>query len=418
MKIKQYPNNMRLIVNTKKDVDVVSFKIFVGAGASDENENQYGFAHFLEHMFFKSTKDHSYNEILTLLDDYGISQNAYTGFTKTCYYFKSLSGVFEDGVKLFSEMFFNKNFNQKEVEKEKKVILEEYKMGEDDQVKKSITQSFESLFCNTAYGHDIVGSVKSIKSVTPEGLLEFKRQHYKPHRVVISISGNITFDKADKLVEKYFVSLFKKEQPQEHKYPKVVCVQNKKQYILKKKDNQQTVVYILTDFGEKSQHERAVLNLYYTILGYGMSSKFFEEIRSKRALVYNIDASCTVIGENVLSEIMFGTSNSNVSKALVEIKNILQKCACGDVFKGELERAKNRFLAGLVFSNESNSTIAEINGADLLSKGRVITDKEIAADYKSVTLDEIKAVAKSVIGNCQFIVSAVGECTKKDLMVY
>ena len=182
MKIKKFQNNMRLVVNTKKGVDVVSFKIYVTVGSQNERPSELGFAHFLEHMFFKSTSNHSSTEILKRLDDLGATKNAYTSITKTCYYFKCIGSVLEECVSLYSEMFFNQAFKQEEIENEKMVILEEHKMDEDDPFKKCIQTGYNTMFSGTSIGHSVLGTPKTINSVTSKKLLDFKKRTYLPRR--------------------------------------------------------------------------------------------------------------------------------------------------------------------------------------------------------------------------------------------
>lgn len=415
MKIKTYSNNLRLVVNTKKDVDVVSFQLFINAGAKNEKETEYGYAHFLEHMFFKSTKLNSYIEILKKLDDLGVVKNAYTGIGTTCYYFKSLSGKVEEVIKLYSEMFFNQTFKAEEIEKEKQVILEEYKMGQDNANHKCVRLGYKTLFNGTKVGHDVIGTQETIKSVTAQKLKNFKKKFYTPENVVISISGNISFNKAKKLVEKYFVNLFEQKTNNKSCEVQYFPLKPNKKYVHSHKDNEQSVVYILTDLKEKNLHERVIYNLYYAILGMDMSSKFFEIIRGQKGLVYSIDSDCTKLEKNYLSEIFFATSNDRVGEALTEIKQILKDCASGQITKEELERTKAKYVSGFVFSSESNSSIAANNGLDLIEYGKIISGKELTEEYNKVTLEEIIECAKAVYNETNYVVASVGNCKLSDL---
>lgn len=419
MKIKTYPNNLRLVVNTKKDVDVVSCKIFVTVGAMNELENEHGYAHFLEHMFFKSTKNHSAEEILKKLDDLGASKNAYTGVSKTCYYFKSLSTVFEECLSIFSEMFFNKTFLKDDIQKEQYVVLEEYKMGEDSPVKKCMKNGINSMFHGTSIAHDIVGSPTTIKSITSKKLLNFKQKHYTPNNIIISISGNITFDKAEKFITKYFVNYFDQEIAQPvYRAPNYCMLTPKEKFIVKKKENKQAEVYILIGLKETNMRERIAFNLLFAILGYGMSSKFFETIRGQLGLVYNIDADCTKICNNFLGEILFATSPKNVSKTLGAIKDIFVACANGGITEEELKRIKNQFVSNFIFSTESNSVIAENNAIDLIDYSKIMSNEEITKEYMSITLTEVIECAKYVLNEKNFVVSAVGNILKKQLHTF
>ena len=417
MEIKTYKNKLRLVVNTKKDVDAVSFKIFVNVGSRDENEDEKGYSHFLEHMFFKSTKNHTYSEILKKLDDLVALKNAYTGINTTCYYFKCLKSVLNECTEIFSEMFFNNRFLKEEIEKEKLVITEELKMAEDDTIKKCIKQGYSLMFDGLMYGYDVIGDEKSINSITPQKLLNFKKRNYTAENIVISISGTITFSEAKKLIEKHFVEKLENS-TNDYKTDEYCKTEIKDKYIIHKKDNEQSIVYILTDLKEQSLHNRVAFRLFYAIIGMGMSSKFFEIIRGEKGLVYNIDADCTKIGKNFLSEILFATSNENVSKAILEIKNILKECANGGINQEELSRAKNKYVSEMIFSKESNSSIAESNGLDLLEYNKIISDEQLIKEYNSITLEEILKCAKYVYEATDYVVSGVGKCKLTDLKKY
>lgn len=415
MKEKTYSNNLRLIVNTKKDVNVVCFKVFVGVGAKDENPHQLGYAHFLEHMFFKSTSETNYNNILKKLDFLGASKNAYTDIDKTCYYFKCIPDVLEDMVKLYSEMLFNKQFKKDEIENEKNVVLEEYKMSDDEPIRKCIRQGYNSLFSGTPYEKDVLGTPASIKEITPQKLLAFKNKFYLPQNIVISVSGNVSFSKIDKLINKYFINKFGDSSTKELRKTKYfdLCLKNK--YVISKKNNQQSFVYIIIDLKEQDFHSRVIWHMLFGILGGGMSSKFFEIIRGKLALVYSIEAGCSRFGNNFVGDILFSTSNDKVSQTLSAIKEILQNIANGDISVDELERVKNQYISALAFSYEKNSTIAENNGQDILIDGKIKKHDDLLFEYKSIKLKEVKEKAKQLILEKNFVVSAVGECTKNDL---
>lgn len=415
---KTYSNNLRLAVCQKKDVNVVSFKIIVCTGSKDESNSELGYAHFLEHMFFKSTKYHTSEQILKQLDYLGVSKNAYTSLTHTCYYFKCVANKFEESLKIFSEMFFQQAFLKKDVQKEKSVILEEYKMGEDKAESKVIEEAFKSLFSGTCLGHSPIGTISSIKSVTPEKLIEFKNKHYLSQNVIISVSGNINYSKVDKLVQGYFVDRFNNKVQDIYTIPKYIDCNVKQNYIFNKKDNQQSSVVILYNLKNQTRRKRKAYQLLFSILGNGMSSKLFEVVRNKRGLVYYIGAECERICNNLIGEIFFSTSNLNVDEALLEIKKILQECANGSIIDEELIREKNKLIATFEYSRESNSNIAEDNGLDIMEYGKIMSVKEMIDEYNGISLDEIIDCAKELTLNNNFVVSAVGACDKKQLKVF
>ena len=244
-----------------------------------------------------------------------------------------------------------------------------------------------------------------------------ERKFFEDNELIHAVI-NSDFDKVKKLVEKYFVKKFEEIDVQKPTYPVVVDTNCEERFVFKHKDNQQAVVYILGDNGEQNFHKRVVYNLFYAVLGFGMSSKLFEIIRGQMGLVYSIDAGCSRYGKNLISEIMFATSNEKVSQTLLEVKKILKSCHDGEISEQELERAKNKFVANIAFSNERNSSIAQSNGSSLLKKGKIRSDREILNEYQKVTLDEIKECAKQAYLNKKYVVSCVGQCKKSDLYAF
>lgn len=418
MKIKQYSSGLRLVVNYKKDMDIVSFRIFVNVASKDEKENEYGIAHFLEHMFFKSTSSHHFQQLSELFDELGTQKNAYTGTHNTCYYFKCLKNVFQPSLKLFAEMFFNTTFKKDEIANEKKVILEEYKMGNDDTQKKCILNAYSSLFCGTQLEHDVIGTPKHIKSFNEQMLQDFKTQHYCPQNIVISVSGKIKLNEVEHLLKTYFAPLFVGNFGGKYNRAEYVKANPKNRYIAKQKDNEQSVVYILTDLGKKTNRQMYGFDLLFAILGYGMSSKFYNIIRGQKALVYNIDADTSSVGSNNFAEIMFATSNDKVCTALKSVLGIIKDCADGKITAEELEKSKNKYIAGMVYSNETNSGISMRNGSDLINDNKIESQNQIMSDIRSVTLNEVINCAKEFYAQQNFVVSSAGKCTKSQIMCY
>lgn len=418
MKIKQYNSGLRLVVNNKDDSEIISFRIFVNVASKDETKEEYGIAHFLEHMFFKSTKEHSYQELANYFDELGTQKNAYTGTYNTCYYFKCLKNVYEQSMQLFSEMFFNCTYNKNEIENEKQVILEEYKMGNDDAQKKCILNAYNSLFYGTPLEHDVIGTPKHIKSFTADMLKNFKQKHYLPHKIVISVSGNVTIKEVETLLKKYFAQLFEGIYNEKYKKADFIEVNPKNKFILQNKDNEQSIVYILTDLGQKTNKQMYAYDLLFAILGYGMSSKFYNIIRGEKALVYNIDADTSSVGSNNFAEIMFATSNDKVCIALTSVLNILQDCKNGNITNEELEKSKNKYIAGMIYSNETNGGISLRNGSDLINDNKIETQNQIVQDIRAVTLKQVIACAKEFYDQQNYVVSAIGKCNKKDLQCY
>ena len=418
MKIKTYDNKLRLVVNTKSDNDVIVCKILVCVGAKDEKESEYGYAHFLEHMFFKSTKDSKGEDIIRKLDGCGSYKNAYTSQNVTSYYFKCISPAFEEVLKIYSEMFFNKTYKKQEVESEKSVILEEYNMTLANNTKHCMSLAVSNFFANTPFEHEVIGTPETISSVTPKKLAKFKEK-YTPNKIIISISGNIKFSVAEKLVNKYFSSKFDKQnQLQDYKEDEYFAIKPNNKYLAKQKKIEQSKVCVLIDLKSPNRRQRRAFDLFFAVLGFGMSSKLYETIRVKEGLVYSINSSISLLSNNCVALINFSTAHDKVSKVLSLIKQIILDCANGAISDEELKRVKMRYISGLEFSSETNEDVAENNAYDMKRNNKVYSNKELATEYMEVTLKEVLECAKIVAEEQTYVVCSVGECKKTDLKAY
>lgn len=416
MKIKNYQSGLRLVVNTKKDIDIVCFKLFINVGSTSESKDEFGLAHFIEHMFFKSTPNYSNQEISSIYDELGTRINAYTSTHDTCFYFKSLKKVLEPSLKMFSEQFFNNSYKIEEISNEKKVVIEEYKMGNDDFNRACLINANKSMFFKTDIEHDIIGTIKHINSFKEEDIRRFKARHYLPQNIVISVSGNVTLKEVEKLIKKYFSGLLNGEYNKEHKLPLYIKPTPKSNFVVQNKENEQSVVCILTDLGEKTEKQMYAFDVFAAILGYGMSSKLFNIVRTEKGLVYDINASTEQIGNNNLLEVNFSTSNNSVCKALGLVLSIIKNCSNGDITQEELEKSKNKYLAGLVYSKETNSGISSMNGISLIYRNKIFSPEQIKNEINNVSLEQVITCAKEVYTQQNYVVSCVGKCQRSQIV--
>jgi len=264
----------------------------------------------------------------------------------------------------------------------------------------------------------VIGNAKTIKATTTENLKNFKQKHYLPQNIVISVSGNITFAQVEKLLKKYFAPLFDGEYKQQYALEPYKELSPKQKYVANIKQNDQSVVYILTDLGKTTEQQRYSYDIFFAILGYGTSSKLFSSIRSEKGLVYYISASATLVANNSLGEIMFATSNDKVGAVLEEVVEIIKDCKNGNITEKDLSKAKNKFIASVIYENETNSAISGKNGTSLLLENKIDDDKKIVEYYNSVTLEDVLNCAKMFTNFKNYVVSSVGNCNKNDLKKY
>ena len=184
------------------------------------------------------------------------------------------------------------------------------------------------------------------------------------------------------------------------------------------KDLNQTKVLILYSLPQLEKAEIRKYNLFFSVLGMGMSSKLFEKIRGELGLVYNIDAGISSMSNNYMADIYFSSSPSNIPVALKNIKNVLKECAEGNITEEELAKVKNKIITSIEFSKESNSGISRSVGNKILKYMKSESDDMIINHIKKITVQDLVQCAKNIYNSNNFVISAVGNCKKEDLLVY
>ncbi len=406
VKVFDYKSGAKLIVEKNDKADFVAFVINVQVGSIDENEKQFGLAHFLEHLFFKSTKDMSTFEIAEYLESLGAVINADTSESKTNYHFISLKENFEKCVEMFSKMFFEGAFKHEEIEKERDVVLEEYKRTLDNSHRISMINAYKNLVKGTPYEHDVIGTEEVIKNVTREEILEFRKK-YTPDKIIFSIAGNIDYDEAKNIVEKYFSKILDcKFEPEESNEIVIKDVENN--FVFHKKDENQSKIYILFKSESIYSDEVNPLMLLSVICGVGMCSRFFNELREKLGLAYSCGASTFFAKEFGYFQIFIATSNEKVGSALINIKKILNEISENGVYQHELEIAKTKFKADYVYGMNSVSRQAKNNAKKYHYFKNIPSFEEKMEEIESVTLEDVKKCAKKLFNSKNYVVSVCG----------
>ena len=406
--IKKYDNGAKLICQEIEGASYVAFAIHVSVGAGDECESELGLAHFLEHLFFKSTKEMSTQELATSLESLGARINAQTNDVKTVYHFHCLKENFERCVEIYSQMFSQGLFNDEEIAKEKSVVLEEIKRAKDSPLHVAYMNAFRELMGGTRFGHDVLGLPEVISNVIREEILSFKERNYTPNRIIFSVCGNISFNETKEVVEKYFKNtLNEKFEKRPSALP--VVIKPKKNYILETQDRNQAQIYILFKSIAANDPSRFSVHLFQDILGGGLSSRLFTELREKRGLVYSTWAECYSCLEFGILGIYAGTSPNNVGLALENIKAVLKELSENGVTEQELIKAKNNLKSSKVYAQDSKMQIAKLNAAKFAIFGEIPSLDWEFEMIEKVTIEDVNKVAKQLYSEKDFVVSVVGK---------
>lgn len=411
---KVYNNGLKLVVEEMPNFESVCLYVMVKTGSANEKEGFYGISHFIEHMLFKGTKTRSSFDMTKEFEEIGANVNAFTSYTKTAYYAKSIGEHVEKSAELLSDMFFNSTFKDEDIEAEKKVVCEEIAMYLDNPNAVCEMNTNSVFYNDTPYMRDVAGNEQDVLSLNREKIDLYMKENYVPKNVVISFAGNITQKQAENIVQRYFLNNFVNEN-KEIVYEIKEPIQKANQ-IAEFKDNKQAVLcisYPAVLLGDDRLYTIKLLNI---IFANGMSSRLFQTIREKLNLVYGISGSVGANNAYGDYSLFLSTTNKNVPLALSKIKEEIDKLVKDGVTSEELVRAKTKFISIAKMSYENTSNVSSGNAVDFLFLNNVREKEEIINLVNNISLKEVNDIAKNIFTSKRFVVSYVGPQKEIDLL--
>jgi len=383
-------NGIRVISEEIPTVKSVSLGIWIDTGSRNESSSTNGISHFIEHMMFKGTKQRSYKQIANSIESIGGFMNAFTTKEHTCYYVRVLDEFVERAVDVLSDMVQNSTFPEKEIAKEKTVVLEEIKQSEDDP-DDQVHEYFEKyLFGNHPLGMQIIGTEQTVSSFTKDELLSYVGNFYHTGNIIVSAAGNIRHADLMRLVEKYFTG-----NKTRHRASKELSAPKKKKYFQEfPKPIQQA--HVCTGTIAFSVHDalRYPAMLMNTLLGDGMSSRLFQQIREKHGLAYSVYSFMSLMKDTGAFGVYIGTDKNSVTKALDLSYAELEKLTSKEISKNELHRVKAQLKGNMMLSLESTSNrMMRLGSGELYFKEYTPLDS-IITSIDAVTSEDIQKVAR------------------------
>ena len=395
-------NGLRVAVDEMKDVETVSVGVFVNTGSRNETVKINGISHFLEHMAFKGTKKRSSVQIAEEFEGIGGRINAYTSKEKTVYYAKVLKQHAEFAVEFLADILQNSVFDKAEMEKERGVILQEIAMTNDTPDDIIFDYFQEAAYPDQALGRSILGSVKNIKKFGRDDFIDYINKQYSYRNMAVVAAGNIKEKDLVKWSKKYFTKLGNDIiKPVE--YAEYVGGDFRKEKKLEQINlvmGFKGVSYIDDDY-----YAAQILAM---VLGGGMSSRLFQEVRENRGLAYSIYAFNSSHIDSGLFGIYAGTTPEKTNELVLATCDEVKKI-CEKISDKELARVRMQFEASLLMAKESSSTRMQRLGSDILSHDRLILDKEILKKVNAVTKSEVARVAQKIFTQSKPTFAAIGK---------
>ena len=385
IKISTLKNGARVVTEKLSRVDTVSLGTWVGVGSRFETESENGISHFLEHMAFKGTTTRSALDIALAVENVGGYMNAYTGKDMTGYYVRLLKEDMDTGLDIISDIFQHASMDKKELDTEKGVIIQEINMYK-DQPEAVVEENFEkTAYPNQPFGRSIGGREEIIRDMTPEKMLEYMHRQYTADRVIISASGAVNHDDFVAKCEKLFqdVNTHPGQVPEPARY--------RGGFNYEKKANEQVNLLLGFEGVPYDSPDYWTMKVLSVILGGGMTSRLFQEIREKRGLVYTVHASSDSDADTGLFTIYAGTGEKQVAELMPVLCDEIKKFS-DTLTQTEIDRAKTQIKARLVMQDENPSSHADKNARMMLHFGRVVSEKEI--------LEKIKKISRTDLSEC------------------
>ncbi len=382
----------------------VSVGLWIKSGSRSENDAQFGYAHFIEHMLFKGTKNYSAKEIAQIVDRVGGQHNAATNREYTCYYINVISDHLGLAVKLLAEMYYESLFEAVELEKEKNVVMEEIRMYEDTPDDLIHDVFMECMLKGHPLSHSILGTYSSIGEANREKLMAFYESEYRNDNAVLVIAGKFSRDEALSLVESNFS---RNRGAANRKLPaRVIPAQVDYQHI--EKDLEQVHFCLGTQGINRDDGDRWGLYLLSTILGGSMSSRLFQNIREKEGISYSIYSFHSSYSDSGVFGIYCATLPDKYKKAIELILDECRDLLSQGITEEELQDAKDFMKGNLALSLESVEVRMGQLAKDEITFQRSFSFDEIVRLINMVTMQDFMRICQKVFGKRSLSVVSVG----------
>lgn len=409
------PNGLRLVFVSMPSSPSVNVTVWTNVGSRYEDEKIAGLSHFLEHMVFKgSTKRPTAKLISEAVDGIGGEFNAGTSKEWTNFYIKASSANLSVTFDVLSDIILNPLILEEEVQREKGVILEEMAMYEDTPTMHIGDVFEETIFKGSTLGRDTIGTAKAIKSFRSVDFVKYRTHHYHPSNLLVTVAGGVREQDVIKLTKKYFGNLEKSNV--KPKFKKFSHLQLKPQINLLSKKNEQAH-FILGFRGNELGHpERYAESILAVILGGGMSSRLFSEVRERRGLAYSVRTDVDHYTDCGYMGTYAGVDPKKAEEAVKVILGEHYKIANKEkeITKEELKKAKEYIKGHIALSLENSSAVNRFFGEQELLRGKIETPHEVFEKLDKVILDEVYKVAKKFFKPQNLNLAIIGPYTNAD----
>ena len=407
------PNRLRVITETMPSVRSVAIGCWVDTGTRDEDlTHEHGASHFLEHLLFKGSEKLSAREVSETFDAIGAESNAFTSKEATCYWTRLLDQDVSTGFDVLSEIIQRPAFRANEIDSERQVVIEEINMNDDDPGDVAFENFSTAAFSDHPLEAPVLGTRDSIRGMTRDDIMGYWERRYGAESLVIAAVGNLEHNHIVAMVEERFGEwdggaidhTFQETEPSAR-------------VELTRRDTEQAHILIGGKGLKRDDERRFSFQVLNHIMGSGMSSRLFREVREERGLAYSIYAFRLAYADAGAWGVYVGTTPSQTDTALKVIRDELDKVMEEGVTEDELERAKGSMRGGLALSLEdSNSRMIRLGRDELAGMPHLSTDERLEK-LDAVTREDVQQVAREMY-SAERLIGAVGPFDPSDLEPY
>lgn len=386
------------VIHRYTDSSVAHCGIIINTGTRDETEQENGIAHFIEHVIFKGTKKRKAYHILSRLENVGGDLNAYTTKEETCIYASFLNRYYDRTIELIADIILNSSFPDKEIEKEKDVVIDEINSYKDTPSEEIYDEFEEIVFKNHPIGKNILGTPDNVKKISRDAIKNFIDKNYFTDQIVISSVGKIDFKKLILIIEKYFGDF-----PAKNRLKKRAAFNDYKPSYrsVEKKTYLSHCCIGNIAFKRKDKRRIAMVLLNNILGGPGLNSRLNLAVRERHGYTYNIESQYQPYSDTGIFCIYLGTDNDFLNKSISLVQKELKILAVKKLGLLQLKRAKQQLIGQLAIAYESNLSEMLSMGKGYLHLNKVDTINEIYRKIEKITSEELLEIANEIFSPAQ-----------------
>ena len=382
------------IIHGPSEGQIAYCGLIVNAGSRDEKENQHGLAHYLEHAIFKGTTKRRSFHILNRLENVGGDINAFTTKEETCVYTAFLKEHYSRSFELISDIVFNSTFPEKEIDKEKEVIIDEINSYKDSPSELIFDEFEDLIFKNQPLGRNILGQAEKIRKYKRKDLIKFRDENYTTDRIVIFSLGNIPFQRLINLAEKYFGHI--PEKSTDTKQNSKTIYQPQK-LILNKNFHQLHAIIGNTAYDVWDKRRTALSFLNNLLGGSSMNSRLSMALRERNGFVYDIESNYTSYSDTGVFNIYFGTEKEKFEKSVNLIYKEFTKLKEKKLGVLQLSRAKQQLIGQIAIGMDNKESVAYSLGRSYLLFNKVDSLQDITKKIDAISASEVMEISNEIL---------------------